>query len=152
MFYEDDPSDMVLAIEQPDGTLLQVPLTEMKAARLRQGLDAQAAAAAFMRHQLAGGNADDYQPPPPTVPDSVDSERFVDFDDEVTDEPEEGHETPSALSRRLKALRDPVGLESGAARLTEQQVRGISGQTLVLGVVAVSFVIVILGMFLSWLT
>lgn len=155
MYYPDDPSDMMLVVEQPNGELLSIPLTEMKAARLRQALAAQESAAAFLRHELAGGTAEDYAGPiaPTMFSQEPGPGEFVDQDPELADDDAVDDDSAfTSVGRRMRKVAnpDPAHVKDAAGELVDQTIKGIAVKHVVLGIFAVVFVIVIVQGILSW--
>lgn len=156
LYYPDDPSDMLLVFELGDGQVVSAPLTEMKAARLRQALTNQADAAAFMRHELAGGTIDNFAAPSAEPDAGRYGDDFVDVeapldDEDDEDDPDDGE--PSGVLGRLGdkaravANPDPFAMSGVVEEFVEKDVKGISIKYIIVGIAILSFVLAIV----SWI-
>lgn len=156
LYFEDDPSDMELVLELSDGQVVAVALTEMKATRLRRALDAQQQAAALMRHELAGGTPDTFepvqvQPAPPSAPE-FERDPYDDPNAEygADDELAESDETLT-VRERVNRRMDVAGVRDVAGEAMDKDVRGIPVWWFVIGVLAVSMVLSVISTLSGWL-
>ncbi|WP_347956153.1 hypothetical protein [Gordonia aichiensis] len=106
-YFLDDPSEAFLVVEFADGSAAEVPLSEIKLARLRAQLDAQAEALARARWELGGGEPDDFVPAENVAPMAAMGEAAQSADPaaEVVDD-DEG--LLAAVDRKTRNWRDPL--------------------------------------------
>lgn len=149
-YYPDDPSDAVLVVELTTGEVVEVPLSEIKLARLRAALDDQTEAVARARWEVAGGAPEDYVDDTLTQQPRAAAGRLNDDGDQQVDETDAEDmddtdaEHSGLLSRardKLRTLRDPLALDPVLHDVQKQTYKGVSVGTILLYVLIVAVVL-----------
>lgn len=120
-YFLDDPSEAFLVVEFADGAVAEVPLSEIKLARLRAQLDAQAEALARARWEIGGGEPDDFVPAENVAP-MGEAAQSADPAEEDVDDDDEG--LLAAVDRKTRNWRDPLNAGPVLDDLQKREYKG----------------------------